>query len=61
MAKRNLRILFIVLILIALMSSYSGAESNVSIEVKIILATQKKGSVDPRLQGLTRDLQSVLK
>lgn len=61
MAKRSLRILFIVLIFIALMPGYSGAASNVRIEVKIILATQKKGPIDPRLQGLTRDLQSVLR
>ena len=61
MSKRNLRIFLLILILIALTPCYIGAEPNVRIEVKIILASQKKGSIDPRLKDLTKELGSVLR
>ncbi len=61
MTKRNIKIFFLVLLFIVLIPCYSSAGPDVSIEVKIILASQKQGSVDPALRELTRELQSVLK
>lgn len=50
--------LFLILLLFMPCTVHAGS---VRVEVKTILASQKKDFVDPRLQDLTRELQSVFR
>ncbi len=57
------RSLLVLLILMAVLCSpaYVRAAPSVKIEVKTILASQENDFIDPKLKGLTGELQSVFK
>lgn len=61
MNRLNSLILFLVLAIVFINPSAFPAAPGVRIEVKTILASQEKDFVDPRLQELTRELQSVFR
>ena len=61
MKVRVLTWMLFILCLLCLFAPSGRAAPAVQIKVKVILASQQAGSVDPRLQGLTRELQSVFR
>ncbi|MFC1532059.1 hypothetical protein ACFL7M_01655 [Thermodesulfobacteriota bacterium] len=54
-------LLFLILLSILTSASQSRSEDIIRIDVRTILASQEKGSIDPRLKDLTKELQSVFR